>query len=231
MDLNMKSKRKLFIKLAICLAAGLWISSIAGCTLVIAQNITAQGNYRPSLFFREDWKEIPAATPVTQQHVFNSDLLLNLYGPGCDSIKKSHHETPVDDPYYIWSGLCLGNWAVTLKHKTSYVDLSSYSKIVWRTKQIGTRELHIILKLSDGTWLVSDKCDGASKDWRIHEFNLADINWYRLDINSVVEGLPAVGPDLSKVDEIGFTDLMRGGQSNACSRLDWIEVYGKPVMR
>jgi len=121
----MKLKRKLFIKMAICLAAGFWISSISGCTRVIAQNVTSQGNYRPSLFFREDWKEIPAATPVTQQHVFNSDLLLNLYGPGCDSIKKSHHETPIDDPYYIWSGLCLGNWAVTLKHKTSFVDLSS----------------------------------------------------------------------------------------------------------
>jgi len=24
---------------------------------------------------------------------------------------------------------------------------------------------------------------------------------------------------------------MRGGQSNSCSRLDWIEVYGKPVKR
>ncbi len=87
---------------------------------------TAQ--YRPGLFFREDWKEIPAATPVTQAHVANKDLLLGLYGPGCDSIKKSHHDTPSDDPYYIWSGLCLGNWAVTLKNPKFYVDLSSYRK-------------------------------------------------------------------------------------------------------
>jgi hypothetical protein len=187
--------------------------------------------YRPSLFFREDWKEIPAATPVTQQHVSNKDLILNVYGPGCDSIKKSHHDTPIDDPYYIWSGLCLGNWAVTLKNKGYYADLSDYSKVVWRSKQSGLRELHIILKLADGSWLVSDQWDGVSKDWRIHEFNLADINWNTLDIKSVVEGLPVTNPDLSKVDEIGFTDLMRGGQSNACSRLDWIEVYGKPVKR
>ncbi len=224
-------KRTSLINLAIFLSAGLWLSSVSGGATVLAQNITTQNNYRPSLFFREDWKEIPAATPVTQKHVLNSDLLLNLYGPGCDSIKKSHHETPVDDPYYIWSGLCLGNWAVTLKHKKAFVDLSSYSKIVWRSKQTGFRELHIILKLADGTWLVSDQCDGASKDWRIREFNLADVTWYSLDINSVVEGLPVKGPDLSRVDEIGFSDLMRGGQSNACSRLDWIEVYGKPVRR
>jgi hypothetical protein len=33
------------------------------------------------------------------------------------------------------------------------------------------------------------------------------------------------------VDEIGFTDLMTGGASDACSRLDWIEVYGKSIDR
>jgi hypothetical protein len=192
---------------------------------------TSQAQYRPSLFFREDWKEIPAATPVTQEHVSNPDLVLGLYGPGCDSIKKSHHANPADDPYYIWSGLCLGNWAVTLKSRTSYADLREYAKIVWRSRQSGLRNLRIILKLADGTWLVSDQFDGQSKDWRIHEFNLADINWYALDIRSVVEGLPVGNPDLSRVDEIGFTDLMRGGQSNACSRLDWIEVYGKAVGR
>ncbi len=187
--------------------------------------------YRPSLFFREDWKEIPAATPVTQEHVSNKNLLLKLYGPGCDSIKKSHHLTPTDDPYYIWSGTCTGNWAVSLKNNNFFADLSEYSKIVWRSKQSGLRCLHIILKLKDGTWLAGDICDGQSSDWRIHEFNLADINWYELDISSVIEGAPVSHPDLTLVDEIGFTDLMRGGQSAACSRLDWIEVYGKAIPR
>ncbi|MBK8884951.1 MAG: hypothetical protein IPN67_22165 [Bacteroidales bacterium] len=187
--------------------------------------------YRPPLFFREDWKEIPAATPVTQAHVLSKDLILGLYGPGCDSIKKSHHEAPSDDPFYIWSGLCLGNWAVTLKNPKSFVDLSSYGKILWRSKQSGTRCLHLVLKLADGTWLVSSQGDCISKDWRITEFNMADISWYTLNIKSVIEVKPVTDPDLSKVDEIGFTDLMTGGASDACSRLDWIEVYGKPVKR
>jgi hypothetical protein len=189
------------------------------------------GQYRPSLFFREDWKEIPAATPVTQSHVSNNNLIMSLYGPGCDSIRKSHHDAPADDPYYIWSGLCLANWAVTLKNKSSFADLSEYAKIIWRSKQSGLRSLHIVLKLADGTWLVSDQCDDQSKDWRIHEFNMADINWYVLDIKTVVEGAQVDNPNLAKVDEIGFTDLMRGGQSIACSRLDWIEVYAKAVKR
>ena len=91
--------------------------------------------------------------------------------------------------------------------------------------------MHIILKLSDGKWIVSDQCECQSNDWRIHEFNLADIGWYELNINSVVEGAPVHHPDLTRVDEIGFTDLMRGGESLACSRLDWIEVYGQPIPR
>jgi len=31
-------------------------------------------------------------------------------------------------------------------------------------------------------------------------------------------------PNPGKVDEIGFTDLMNGASSPACTRLDWIEV-------
>ena len=187
--------------------------------------------YRPSLFFREDFVEISAATPVTQEHIVNKILILGLYGPGCDSIKKSHHDTPADDPYYIWSGLCLGNWAVTLKNTKSYVDLTGYAKILWRSKQAGLRCVHLVLKLADGTWLVSTQGDCISKDWRINEFNIMDLNWYTLNIKSVIEIKPIKDPDLSKVDEIGFTDLMPGGGSDSCSRLDWIEVYGKAVSR
>jgi hypothetical protein len=198
---------------------------------VIFPVIYCSAQYRPALFFREDWKEIAAATPVTQKHVANKDLVLGLYGPGCDSIRKSHHDSPADDPYYIWSGLCPGNWAVTLRKSDSYVDLSSYGKILWRSKQSGLRCLHLVLKLADGTWLVGSQSDCTSSDWRITEFNISDIAWYSLNIKSVTEVKPVVKPDLSKVEEIGFTDLMPGGGSDACSRLDWIEVYGKPVRR
>jgi hypothetical protein len=193
--------------------------------------INCDAQYRPSLFFREDWKEIPTATPVTQAHVVSKDLILGLYGPGCDSIRKSHHDTPVDDPYYVWSGLCKGNWVVTLKNNKSYVDLSGYAKVIWRSKQSGLRCLHLVLKLADGTWLVSSQCDDLSKDWRIHEINIMDVNWYILDVRSVIEIRPVINANLSRVDEIGFTDLMTGGGSDACSRVDWIEVYGKPVNR
>jgi hypothetical protein len=203
---------------------------LIACAFVFLSTNCA-GQYRPSLFLREDWKEIPAATPVTQIHVANKDLIMGLYGPGCDSLKKSHHETPSDDPYYVWSGLCIGNWAITLKNNKSYVDLSGFAKIIWRSKQSGLRQLHLLIKLADGTWLVSTQAEGFSKDWRIFEFIIMDLNWYSLDIKTVIELKPVSNPDLTKVDEIGFTDLMTGGGSDACSRLDWIEVYGTPVPR
>jgi hypothetical protein len=194
-------------------------------------SLKSQEYYRPDQFFREDWKETPAEIPLSQKHVNNPELLVNLYGAGKDSLKKSNHEKPVDDPFYIWSGLCLENWMVTLKHKKENVDLTGFAKISWRAKQVGLRELRIALKLANGTWLVSDQFDGPSKDWRIKEFNIQDITWHNLDIDRIVETGVAKNPDLSNVEEIGFTDLMPGGKSSSCSRLDWIAVFGKPVKR
>ena len=118
-----------------------------GAVLLCAQD-------RPGLFFREDWKETAAALPVTQEHVANPDLVLSLYGPGKGGIKKSHHDKPADDPFYIWSGECQGNWAVSLRHKAALVDLTGHAKIRWRSEQAGYRQLRILLKLSDGTWIV-----------------------------------------------------------------------------
>ena len=186
---------------------------------------------RPGLFFREDFKETPAETPATQAHIANPSLVLALYGPGREGVKKSHHDKPADDPYYIWTGTCAGNCAVTLRHKNSFVDLTGQAKLRWRTKQAGFRFLRIVLKLADGKWLVSDQYDDASEDWRVREFNFSGFRWRRLDIKTVTEGAWEPKPDLGKVDEIGFTDLMSGGQSAACSRVDWIEVDGRPVKR
>lgn len=186
---------------------------------------------RPGLFFREDFRETPPETPVTQAHVANPDLLLALYGPGKEGVKKSHHEQPPDDPYYIWTGTCAGPAVVTLRHKNSFVDIAGQAKLRWRSKQSGFRFLRIVLKLADGKWLVGDQYDDASDDWRVREFNFSDIRWRRLDIKTVTEGDWEPAPDLGKVDEIGFTDLMAGGGSPASSRVDWIEVYGRPVSR
>ena len=181
------------------------------------------------LFFREDWKEIEAALPVTKDHVANADLTLTLYGPASDAIKKSNHPNIPNDPFYIWSGECKANWAVGLRHRKGLVDLRGNSKIKIRSKQSGFRQLRIILKLADDNWLVSDAFAGPTEDWEEKEFLTAEIRWRKLNIESVTEGSWVEDADLSKVAEIGFTDLMSGGGTPASSRLDWIEVYGESV--
>jgi len=201
------------------------MAMLAGILWLQASGLAQDEAYRPGLFFREDWKETPAEIPLHQGHVSHPHLIVSLHGPGQDSLKKSHHDTPPDDPYYVWSGLCSGNWAVSLQHGELSMNLTGPSKIRWRSKQSGFRELHVVLRLQDGSWLVSRQGDGPSADWRITEFNIPDLDWYGLDMDAVTETRQVENPDLSKVVEVGFTDLMPGGKSDACSRLDWIEVY------
>lgn len=181
---------------------------------------------RPPLLYREDFKETPAATPITQDHIANPALTLNVYGPGKAGVKKSHHDKPLDDPYYVWSGTANGNWLVSFRHRDGAVNLTGLAKIRWRTKQAGFRQLRIALKLVGGQWIVSEVADGPSTDWHEAEFPISGIRWRVLKMPAVTEAGWVANPDLTQVEEIGFTDLMVGGNSDACSRLDWIEVYG-----
>lgn len=89
--------------------------------------------------------------------------------------------------------------------------------------------MRIILKLADGGWIVSDQYVPSGEDWTETEFRVADIRWRELNIEKITEGIWVENPDLSRVSEVGFTDLMAGGGTPASSRLDWIEVYGKAV--
>ncbi len=212
------------------MSARKWFVRFAAFSVVaLSVSAVTQGFEPPGIFFREDWAESPAEMPVNQKHVANPDLLLEVWGPGLHGIKKSNHPWIANDPFYIWSGACPGNWAVSLKHRNSDVDLTGDARIRWRTRQAGFRELRIILRLADGTWLVSDASDGPSDEWRIRDFELARVRWRVLDISRVSEGRWAASADLGRVEAVGFTDLMPGGLSDACSRLDWIEVYGKAV--
>jgi hypothetical protein len=199
--------------------------------LAALAGFAAADDTRPGLLFREVFKETPAETPITQAHIANPDVILSIYGPGKAGVKKSHHDKPSDDPYYVWSGTANGNWAVSLRHRKLDADLNGLAKIRWRTKQAGFRHLRMIVKTANGVWLVSDFADGPSNDWHEMEVPVANIRWRALDIQKIVEGRWVDKPDLRHVEEIGFTDLMTGGGSDACSRVDWIEVWAAPVSK
>ena len=176
---------------------------------------------------------MPAERPVTQEHVANPDLVLALHGPGAEQIKKSHHDEIAGDPYYVWSGKCAGTWAISLRHREALIDLSSGGLIRWRARQSGSRRLRPILKPADGPWMVSDQFDGPSAGWREFEIEVAKATWRMLDIETVTAHEPAKRLELclARVDAIGVTDLMPGDGSGNCSRLDWLEVWGRKVER
>ena len=189
------------------------------------------------LLFREEFKNGAGNHEhfITQADLVNENLELKVYGD--KSTYMAVDTTPENTGEILFSGLCLSTCAIALRDKTNYMDLSGLARVRWRTRQSGFHILHPIVKLADGTWLIGDHGDGYTTDWVVSEFSLYDLRWRHLDIEQVIEDKPDAvwteHPDLSKVEEIGFTDLMKGsGHGGAgSSRVDWIEVYGKYTLR
>jgi hypothetical protein len=202
-------------------------------------------NHRPPLFLREAWKHSGAPEhPLGQDSISNPNLELKLYGdtpradPDFGGIRENKRAQPLDDPAHIFTGTCRRPCGLTLRDANNYVDLSGLAKIQWRVKYEGFHTLRPLVKTADGAYLVGDYADTAAADWNVREFSLANLKWRRLDAERVVTATGAlavwmVNPDLSKVDEVGFVDLMPGsGHGNGgWSDLAWIEVYGRPVPR
>lgn len=193
------------------------------------------GPPRPPLFLREEWKQAAGAGEhaVTTDGVANPNLELKLYGAGKD-IQITGNAGDANNPIHLWTGLCTGTCAAALRDKENYVDLTGLAKIRWLTKVSGFHQVHPIVKLADGTWLVGDRADGSTVDWHESEFSISEVRWLKLDIDKVLtKGNFIAKPDLSKVDEIGFTDLMPGSGHGpgGWSDVAFVEVYGKPVKR
>jgi hypothetical protein len=205
---------------------------------------------RPPLFFREEWKQPPyvgqlteAARHVTQDAVTNPNLELRIYGACKDSTPGIQvYGTPRDTifPMNLWTGLCPAPLAVTLRDRNNYVDLTGPARIRWVTRAANLHAVRPVLKLADGTLIVGNHVDvtpaaigQAEPEMVESEFSIAPNRWYTLDPEKVATTRRVVSPDLSKVDELGFADLMPGGGHGSAGWINVgaIEVYGKPVKR
>jgi hypothetical protein len=189
---------------------------------------------RPPLFFREEWKQTPAGGehPINvSEALSNPNLELKLYGK---EILLTGSAQDQNNPIHLWTGTCATPCAVALRDKNNYADLTGLARIRWTTKVSGFHQVRLIVKLADGTWLVGDHTDGSVTDWLQSDFSLADVRWLRLDITAVVtKGNIVDKPDLNKVDEIGFVDLLPGSGHGPGGWIDVaaIEVFGKAVKR
>jgi hypothetical protein len=191
------------------------------------------GNH-PPLFFSEKWKQTEKEEhPLRQENVSNPNLELKFYGSANGGMLLTGNGQ-AENPSRIFMGTCLTPCAAGLRDKNNYVDLTGLAKIRWVTRSSGFHKLRPLLKLADGTYLVGNHADGEISDYHETEFSIADVVWIKLDIDKVVaKGDFLAKPDLSKVDEVGFVDLMPGsghGQGGF-SVLTTFEVHGKPVPR
>ena len=196
-----------------------------------------KGPARPPLFFREEWKQTPAGGEhpvVPAEAVANPDLTLSLLGPTGKEILMTGAATDETNPIHLWTGMCTTPCAFTLKHKNAYADLTGLARIRLVSKMSGFHQVRPLIKTAEGMWLVGDRADGSVTDWLESEFAVSDVRWLRVDpARMVTSGTWINNPDLSKVDEIGFVDLMpsSGHGPGGWADVGKIEVYAKSVPR
>jgi hypothetical protein len=193
------------------------------------------GPRRPPLFFREEWKQGPKGgeNPVTAASLGNPDLELTLIAPG-GQIELTGNAGDENNPVHVWQGLCTTPCGLALRSKLHLADLTGLARIRWNTKMSGFHQVRPIVKLADGTWLAADRTEGSPRDWMMSEVSIADLHWLKLDVTrAVTTGVIVDHVDLSKVDQIGFIDLMPGSGHGpgGWSDVAQIEVYAKSAPR
>jgi hypothetical protein len=195
---------------------------------------------RPPLFFSESWQSLSTppddhgAWPAAQGGVANTNLELTLYGTSGKEIQLVAGRGSLV-PANLWTGTTTSPSAAALRDRNNFVDLSApLSKIRWVVRTSGFHQAWPIAKLADGTWLVGDRSSGLQADFNESEITPADLRWLKLDITRVVTvGTWIDHPDLTRVDAVGFADLLPGSGHGPGGYINVgrFEVYGSPVKR
>jgi hypothetical protein len=195
------------------------------------------------LLFEEKWTRAPMSQPMKLDSLGNKNLTLHLYGDTA-GIRKTFHET--ED--YTYTGETRSNWMITVSDPTSYFDMRLPGKVMLRTRNTGFRQTHVAIRTADGNYYVSEEGSGESRAWMNRDYILQDLHWRSLTMEDtpsnaasatrpkdparhVIVAAGVATPDLSRVAEIGFTDLMPGGFIPSTTRVNAWAVYGKKVAR
>jgi hypothetical protein len=104
-----------------------------------------------------------------------------------------------------------------------------------------------LIKLAEGTLLIGDQADGSIADRHPYEISFSEVRWLKLDPDrGVTLGRWVENPDLSKVEEVGYFDVIPGSgvrepgvpveKMKAPPRdgditVTAFELWGKPVSR
>jgi hypothetical protein len=177
--------------------------------------------------------------PFVQANVVDPNVELKQYGAAKEVLTNAGNPAQFI-PFSAWTGVASGPFALTFRHKASLLDLSGGAKIRWATKTSGFHVVRPVVKLEDGSMFVGDHASESVAMMIVSEFPVATVRWVKLDPARVVTlGSPGPNnqiwttPDLTKVDEIGFADLMPGSGhgTGGWVHVGAIEVYGKTAPR
>jgi hypothetical protein len=180
-------------------------------------------------------------TKVVQDNLVDPNLELKQYGLHENCNLTSGTPGSATTPYSLWSGECEQPFATMFRPKASSMDLTGTAKIHWTVKTSGFHVVRPIVKLLDGTMYAGEFASESVPLLVTSEFVPAAIRWIKLDPKRLVTISTPGGqfnyiwatPDLSKVDEVGFVDLMPGSGhgTGGYIHVSEFKVYGKAVPR
>lgn len=182
--------------------------------------------------------------PLGQNSVTTPNVDLQLYGDGKNIIVATGKGADFPRTFF---GLCEKPCGFTLRDRTNSFDLRGRANIKFRTIVSGFHRLRPLIKLADGTLLIGDQAEGSVADYHQYEISFSECRWLKLDpVRGVTLGNWVGNADLSKVDEVGYFDVIPGSGAHteglpvekqpAPPVGGWIavtdfELWGKPVKR
>jgi hypothetical protein len=211
---------------------------------VIAQQRPAAPPAAPELLFRMTLQN-ETRLPLTQNAVTTPNVDLQLYGDGRNIVVA----TGQGDRFpRLFFGLCKGPCGFTLRDRSNAFDLTGRASMRLTTIVSGFHRVRPLIKTADGTLLIADQAEGSTADYHQYDISFSDCRWLRLDPSrGVTLGGTWVTPDLSRVDEVGYFDVIPGSGAWTAEGLPvekqpappaggWIavsafELWGKPVKR
>ncbi len=205
----------------------------------VAAMLAQMNRPRPALLFRIEWQQPPysgalddAKRSLTPAALADSHLQLQVYGTDARDIEVWSHESRHD----LWNGIADSPVAVTVRDRDAWLDLRGLARLRWMIRTNGLHELHPVVKLADGTLLVGSQRFSTESEFLDEEVDFGEAlnpHWFHLDPDKVVVGSELLHPDLSRVDEVGFVDLMPGGGHGFAGSVNVsdLELYAQATSR
>jgi len=211
---------------------------------VYAQRGAPQPPAPPELLFNMTMQN-ETRLPLGQDSITTPNMDIHLYGDGKNIIVAVGKGANFPRTFF---GLCEKPCGFTLRDRNNYFDLRGRANIRFTTIVSGFHRVRPVIKLADGTLLIGDQAEGSTADYHQYEISFSDCRWLKLDpVRGVTLGGTWVEtPDLSKVDEVGYFDILPGSGVHSegvpVEKLPappaggWIavsgfELWGKPVKR